>query len=222
VLDIVDDIFKHAWRNRMADPVQLLVVTPFAAVAETPSHRDIERLFATSARYGFRNGSPQKIWRPLSRCLPWRDCRKLGAHRFRLDVALDYCVRPLGGFQALLTTRCHANATLPRPLDAQRVGARPGEVAPGGDGRDQDHLRPEAHAWWNTADGALRERAPKLAELMDEAHDDVLTYRGFPTEGRPQIASSPHRIPMNAKLAACGRDRAVRRQLTRQGRGRSG
>jgi putative transposase len=47
-----------------------------------------------------------------------------------------------------------------------------------------------AHAQWKTVAGALRERAPKLAELMDEAHDDVLTYMGFPTDGRPQIASS--------------------------------
>jgi hypothetical protein len=76
VLDIVDNILKHVWRNRMADPVQLLVVTSFAAVAETPSPPDIERFFATSTRYGFRNGSPQKIWRPGSRRLPWRDCRK--------------------------------------------------------------------------------------------------------------------------------------------------
>jgi hypothetical protein len=76
VLDILDGITKHARRNRMADPVQLLVVTPFAAGAGTQSPRDIGRLFAISARYGYLNDSPQKNWRPVSRSLAWRDCRK--------------------------------------------------------------------------------------------------------------------------------------------------
>src|ERR1700743_3528193 len=34
----------------------------------------------------------------------------------------------------------------------------------------------EAHAQWKTVADALRERAPRLAELMDEAREDVLAY----------------------------------------------
>jgi Transposase, Mutator family len=32
----------------------------------------------------------------------------------------------------------------------------------------------DAHAQWKSVADALRERAPKLAELMDEAREDVL------------------------------------------------
>jgi transposase-like protein len=36
----------------------------------------------------------------------------------------------------------------------------------------------------------MRERAPKLAALMDEAREDVLAYTAFPKEHWPQIAST--------------------------------
>jgi len=48
----------------------------------------------------------------------------------------------------------------------------------------------EAHAQWKTVADALRERAPRLAELMDEARDDVLAYTAFPKEHWPQISST--------------------------------
>jgi putative transposase len=48
----------------------------------------------------------------------------------------------------------------------------------------------EAHAQWKTVADALRERAPKLAERMDEAREDVLAYTAFPKEHWPQIAST--------------------------------
>ena len=48
----------------------------------------------------------------------------------------------------------------------------------------------EAHAQWKTVADALRERAPRLAELMDEAREDVLAYTAFPKEHWPQIAST--------------------------------
>jgi putative transposase len=48
----------------------------------------------------------------------------------------------------------------------------------------------EAHAQWNTVADALRERAPRLAHLMDEAKEDVLAYTAFPKEHWPQIAST--------------------------------
>ena len=39
----------------------------------------------------------------------------------------------------------------------------------------------DAHAQWKTIADALRERAPRLAELMDEAREeDVLAYTAFP------------------------------------------
>jgi putative transposase len=42
----------------------------------------------------------------------------------------------------------------------------------------------------NSVADALRERAPRLAELMDAARDDVLAYTAFPREHWPQIAST--------------------------------
>jgi putative transposase len=36
----------------------------------------------------------------------------------------------------------------------------------------------------------LRERFPKLAELMDSSREDVLVYMAFPREHWPQIAST--------------------------------
>jgi transposase-like protein len=48
----------------------------------------------------------------------------------------------------------------------------------------------EARAQWDIVAGALRERAPKLAALMDEAREDVLAYTAFPKEHWPQIAST--------------------------------
>jgi len=48
----------------------------------------------------------------------------------------------------------------------------------------------DAHAQWKMVVDALHERAPKLAELMDEAREDVLAYTAFPKEHWPQIAST--------------------------------
>ena len=48
----------------------------------------------------------------------------------------------------------------------------------------------DARAQWDSVAGALRERAPKLALLMDEAREDVLAYTAFPKEHWPQIAST--------------------------------
>jgi transposase-like protein len=48
----------------------------------------------------------------------------------------------------------------------------------------------DAHAQWKSVADTLRDRAPKLAALMDEAHEDVLAYTAFPKEHWPQIAST--------------------------------
>lgn len=48
----------------------------------------------------------------------------------------------------------------------------------------------DARAQWDSVAAALRERAPKLAALMDEAREDVLAYTAFPKEHWPQIAST--------------------------------
>ncbi|GAC1532809.1 MAG: IS256 family transposase [Candidatus Dormibacteraceae bacterium] len=47
-----------------------------------------------------------------------------------------------------------------------------------------------AHAQWRQVAEALRERFPRLAELMDGAREDVLAYMTFPREHWPQIAST--------------------------------
>ena len=48
----------------------------------------------------------------------------------------------------------------------------------------------DAHAQWKSAADALRKRAPKLAELMDEAREDVLAYIAFRKEHWLQNAST--------------------------------
>jgi transposase-like protein len=48
----------------------------------------------------------------------------------------------------------------------------------------------DARAQWNSVADALRDRVPRLAELMDEARDDVLAYTAFPKEHWPQISST--------------------------------
>jgi putative transposase len=56
----------------------------------------------------------------------------------------------------------------------------------------------DAHAQWKSVADALSGRAPKLAELMDEARDDVLGYMAFPkSTGR----RSPAPIRLNASTA---------------------
>jgi transposase-like protein len=46
-----------------------------------------------------------------------------------------------------------------------------------------------AHQWRQVAD-TLRDRFPKLAELMDASREDVLVYMAFPREHWAQIAST--------------------------------
>ena len=47
-----------------------------------------------------------------------------------------------------------------------------------------------AHAQWRQVTDTLRERFPKLAELMDASREDVLVYMAFPREHWAQIAST--------------------------------
>jgi putative transposase len=47
---------------------------------------------------------------------------------------------------------------------------------------------------------ALRERAPKLAALMDASLDDVLAYTDFPREHWPQIASTNPLERLNGEI----------------------
>jgi putative transposase len=58
----------------------------------------------------------------------------------------------------------------------------------------------DAHAQWNSVADALRERAPRLAELMDEAREDVLAYTAFPREHWPQIASTNPLERLNGEI----------------------
>ena len=58
----------------------------------------------------------------------------------------------------------------------------------------------DAHAQWNSVADALRERAPKLAQLMTEAREDVLAYTAFPKEHWPQIASTNPLERLNGEI----------------------
>ena len=58
----------------------------------------------------------------------------------------------------------------------------------------------EAHDQWKTVADALRERAPKLAELMDGAREDVLAYTAFPKDHWPQIASTNPLERLNGEI----------------------
>ncbi len=58
----------------------------------------------------------------------------------------------------------------------------------------------EAHAQWKTVADALRERAPKLAELMDAAREDVLAYTAFPRDHWAQIASTNPLERLNGEI----------------------
>jgi putative transposase len=58
----------------------------------------------------------------------------------------------------------------------------------------------DARAQWNSVADALRERVPKLAELMDAAREDVLAYTAFPREHWPQIASTNPLERLNCEI----------------------
>src|SRR5215213_7680979 len=58
----------------------------------------------------------------------------------------------------------------------------------------------DARSQWNSVADALRERAPKLAELMDAAREDVLAYTAFPKEHWPQIASTNPLERLNGEI----------------------
>ena len=65
-------------------------------------------------------------------------------------------------------------------------------LKPSGNGLNRQSRAPVADA--------LRERAPKLAELMDEAREDVLAYTAFPKEHWPQIASTNPLERLNGEI----------------------
>jgi putative transposase len=57
-----------------------------------------------------------------------------------------------------------------------------------------------AHAQWTTVADALRERFPKLVELMDRSREEVLVYMSFPREHWPQIASTNPLERLNGEI----------------------
>ena len=57
-----------------------------------------------------------------------------------------------------------------------------------------------AHAQWQQVADTLRERFPKLADLMDGAREDVLAYMTFPREHWPQIASTNPLERLNGEI----------------------
>jgi transposase-like protein len=63
----------------------------------------------------------------------------------------------------------------------------------------QDTVEAAREQWRQVAD-ALRERFPKLAELMDAARDNVLVYMIFSREHWPQIASTNPLERLNSEI----------------------
>ena len=57
-----------------------------------------------------------------------------------------------------------------------------------------------AHAQWKQVADTLRERFPKLAELMDGSRDDVLAYMALPREHWAQIASTNPLERLNGEI----------------------
>ena len=48
----------------------------------------------------------------------------------------------------------------------------------------------DAEAQWGVVADALRDKQPRLGDLMDASRDDVLAYMDFPRDHWPQIAST--------------------------------
>jgi putative transposase len=63
----------------------------------------------------------------------------------------------------------------------------------------QDTAEAAREQWTSVAD-ALRERCPKLVELMDRSREDVLVYMSFPREHWPQIASTNPLERLNGEI----------------------
>ena len=57
-----------------------------------------------------------------------------------------------------------------------------------------------ARTQWAQVADALRQRFPKLAELMDISREDVLAYTAFPREHWPQIASTNPLERLNGEI----------------------
>ena len=57
-----------------------------------------------------------------------------------------------------------------------------------------------ARTQWAQVADALRQRFPKLAELMDISREDVLAYTAFPREHGPQIAGTNPLERLNGEI----------------------
>jgi transposase-like protein len=60
--------------------------------------------------------------------------------------------------------------------------------------------RQAAHAEWRAVADRLRERFPRLAELMDAAEHDVLAHMAFPKEHWPQLHSTNPLERLNGEI----------------------
>ncbi len=60
--------------------------------------------------------------------------------------------------------------------------------------------REAAHEQWRKVADGLRERFPKVAELMDGAEHEVLAHRAFPEEHWPQLASTNPLERLNGEI----------------------
>jgi transposase-like protein len=63
----------------------------------------------------------------------------------------------------------------------------------------QEDAEAAREQWASVAD-ALRERCPKLVELMDRSREEVLVYMSFPREHWPQIASTNPLERLNGEI----------------------
>ena len=123
-----------------------------------------------------------------------------GLRGVRLVVADDH-----KGLRAAATRVLHG--TLQR-CRVHRLRNLLGRVAPGQRAMVAAMLRtifaqdtPEAaHAPWRKVADGLRERFPKVAELMDGAEHAVLAHRAFPREHWPQLASTNPLERLNGEI----------------------
>ncbi len=134
-----------------------------------------------------------------------------GAEPFRLDFLRSLKRRGLAGvklvisdahegLQAAVTKvlratwqRCRVhfarNALAHAGKAQRRIVSAVGRIRPTGTAYAEGDAA-AAHAQWRTVADQLRPKVPKLANLMDEAEEDVLAYMAFPAAHRPKLHST--------------------------------
>jgi len=96
-------------------------------------------------------------------------------------------------------------AAVPRSLDAHLLTHAPAAQRPAVTAMVKKTIfaqetAQEARAQWKMVADALRERAPKLASMIDASQGDVLAFAAFPKEHWPQISSTNPLERLNGEI----------------------